>query len=485
MKTYLRAVVLLGLLLTATVPALAQDEDSPELAVYVVPREMTIYELTQQLNICFEDLQPTFEIGWRIYGYDTGIIPPDIRVTYELGHGPCYDTEGNRIGYNDRTYHLTSGYDGLYSIAQEHNVCVDDLYDANPILIDKSQSSFNAYGFRFRQGWLLFIPNVAPCRDSVLPETETISHIVRENETYERVAGLYNICLNRLLSANRHLHLDTLAKLEAIPYLRYRDWGTFDINTGLNMPILQPGMVVQIPVNRPPCYHEYGGPQRYICYEHPIDFTVDYSDHEPPIYPIERAEMDTASAENCYPLAYPATPIIYNNELIWRIYTRSMTVEQAANCFGTDLTEVHEANEWRNRPNGEYADLWQHIGVGYIVSNATATCGIEDLNDYINFDREDVVLTILPGTLEGRTFTIGEGDTLSGIARRTGYHPQQLKWNNPEIRDVNVVHTYQQIELPPYPSLYHLAGIGSGVLVLGVFRRYWLRRRHRGKKKRG
>lgn len=290
---------------------------------------LSIYEFERQLNICQE------EFIWNKYVEVVSLIPHEnVRLYIRHDVPPCYNSDGQRLRYSQgsrrydpilqkpkpvytdmQIYSFQPG-DTVYSISRQFNVCVEDLLRENI----KLQSSRPLY-------LPVFIPNTRPCYDEAsgkrliyeaeagnpLPEPRFADQLIYYgSQPFGRVSYYYNVCINRIEDANR----DKLNREQS-----YLGW--------------------IIPTNRPPCYDHNGVMIEYVCYNQPIDFTVNY-----------RNAADDISFDidgtYCYDLAKPETVVWYKNKPYQFVkhWENSILKSRAfmAWCFGVSLDEINAIN---------------------------------------------------------------------------------------------------------------------------------------------
>jgi LysM repeat protein len=406
------------------------------------PNSETLFEFSTRLNTCMEVISKANE--WvEVYR------PLRNNVLHVPQNTPaCYDEHGLRIGKNDRARHILANGDAIFDVAQQYNVCLADLFAANPLLD--------------RQGYnipsVLFIPNTPPC-DYTYP----IEHTVQADESLVTISKLYNVCFNRIIDAT------------GVENLRYREGvPTEEGYTPTIIAALAKGSIVLIP-ERPDCYtFDYEANryemQTHLCYTEAVDFTQDYSRHEPPI----SFTYDTDSG-NCteYGEYVNMLTVIYGNQTLTLYQMRPYafdTLVTVAQCFGVDPYALIETQ-------ARYAN--NSLPSGYIVlpNDYDRECYLRtaDERTLVQKARE---LSYQAGYLdENGVYTVNYQDTLSSIGRTYGYLPQWIADYN-RLPGTDMIYYRQQLQLPPHPSLYDLAKVGGAVvgtlvvsgLVFGLYR---------------
>jgi LysM repeat protein len=434
-----------------------------------------IVALAYERNVCLESLIDVNHAldSWEVFGSDArGIWIPE--------EAPCYDENGLRIGKNDRAVHETSKDDWLYGIAQQYEVCMADLYAANPLLADYPYADLPS---------LVFIPDTPPCSD--IGEDGYIQHVMRDGEiytrnapslTYRNVGYIYNVCELELIKANPQMILNWPENPDSA------------YSYELQMPAV--GDVLLIPTATRPCYdydvpmmdighYRHASPYvptriEYVCYAQEIDLNQDYTGHEPAISPVPMQDDSY-----CYDRL--ANPVIILNNVRYTIYPAYAEVYffDIADCFGVNAYELVPITY---EEMGIERDFAQNQGF-WGIPNPTQDCPLigDDYNtalNWLNTKRHEVVF----GTLnEAGEYGVQEGDTLSSIGREYGYLPEWIMAENGMPDDT--IYIRQTLRLPKYPNLYQLAtyggAIGGGVvlLLLGRFALMLRAKGRKGKKK--
>jgi hypothetical protein len=445
------------------------------------PEGASLADLSFEYNVCVETLMefnPYMVTTWAYIKQDSADEPVGMRamvreVSIPFDHATCYDENGLRIGHNDKAIHRTDRDEWLHQIAQQYDVCVSDLLDANPFIGADWNNPQHLPA-------LLYIPDTESCAERM---GDTLIHTIREGEGYSEILIHYNICVNRLASANPVL-------LEPRGNSTY---GLREINTGQHYSFhwMEIGAELVILQDRLPCYDMFDENNPwgenfyarmqfipYVCYVQEIDFEADYSNHEPVISPVPYGSDE---ATYCYDFDKLGR-IILNNETVW--YYSAFIAEPAMmiDCFG-----VH--------PESVNVGLWQietdYIPTGWYwtVSNPPHSCSlVTGTPDESKAWRDEFRARIFEeaGMVnDDGIYTVTSGDTLSSIGRKYGYLPSMLAAAN-DMQHPDVLLMYQPLQLPQYPSLYALAKVGGGVLLIVTFIgaiQFGMRRRGGGKKK--
>jgi LysM repeat protein len=387
----------------------------------------SIFDIERALNICYQEFRREQYISFLT------IIPHD-RVTLYIPHDvqPCYNEDGQRLQYSitfehnlkeqlqtpemqyaDMPVYIFRLGDTAYSISLLHNVCVPDLLAANPMLVS-----------RMPTGHPVFIPQTRPCYDEAtgmpliyededgnpLPQPLVSDQLIYYgSQPFGIVSAYYNVCMNRIADANR-------AKLDQES--SYLGW--------------------IIPTDRPPCYDAYGSPIHYVCYTQPVDFSVDYSQADPPM----SFDID---GTYCYDLAASET-IVWNQNKPYQIiqYDDTMLRSRAftAWCFGVLLEEINAIND---DPNILSILPFQYRALPL----PTRECYIQN-----------------PGVLDGYDLhPVVSGDTLVSIARQYDKPYQWIARAN-DLDEQNTIWAGQMLIIPAGPTLNHLYLFIGGVISL-------------------
>ena len=95
--------------------------------------------------------------------------------------------------------HFLEDGETLLDIAQTYHVCLDDLWEANPLMRTWS-------GWEYALPAAVFIPNVALC-------SEPMTYATHGSQTFHTVSMLTNVCLNWLYEANSAYDANGLTSL--------------------------------------------------------------------------------------------------------------------------------------------------------------------------------------------------------------------------------------------------------------------------------
>lgn len=392
----------------------------------------SIYDIEQQLNVCYQD-----------FIYQSDIITDKTIIYYRIDLDPCYNELGQRKYYpprkkktfreyeapeapyyTDMMIHSIRPSDTVYSISQQYNVCVEDLIAVN-----------DSFRLSFRKNTPMFIPHTPPCYDTVTGlqieynEHEKSIQLRPElihfgSQPFGQLSYFYDVCYNRIRDANQ-------AKLDH--EASYLGW--------------------IIPTDRPPCYDDMGQPIDYVCYNQPIDFSVDYRQ------PNEKISFDI-DGTNCYDLKKDDTLVWYEDLPYQVIYYWETMLENRAFtawCYGVSLDEINIING-----NPDVLEMLPYRA--RLIPKATCDCYIDH-----------------PDMLEGKTVhTVAYGETLSSIAHQYDKLPAWIAAAN-DLNDQNVIWAGQKLTIPDglkvsdlYLLLVGLCGVGAffGLIYLRLFRAY-------------
>lgn len=241
-------------------------------------RGETVYDIEKRINVCHEVFLWLHQEG---HPYNVNLDANE-SVYHHIDALPCYDENGHRLQYirpNRRTFspfgvesgfpahgwldfkqsvglvnpsshvteyrpvHIMGQGEYVYDISRRYNVCVHDLINLNPVLIDKRKA-----------GAPIFIPENTPCYHPLTGQqfisaygddgfglTDKVSPYVIHYQFHQLasvyMSYYYNVCINHIEDANR-------AKLDG--EISYLGW--------------------IIPTDRPPCYTGNGSRIDYACY---------------------------------------------------------------------------------------------------------------------------------------------------------------------------------------------------------------------------
>lgn len=415
--------------------------------------DLTLYDVSREYNVCLETLIDVNNWWW----HETWEVAPDSKLGIPQELSPCYDDDGNRVNHDDKTVHETQPNEFLIDIAEQYDVCIQDLVAANPFI----------HTHRVRPPQILFIPDVPLCDN---PREYTL----RDGETYVSVSQYYNVCLNRIVDANPQLMMQQTDASETPFYI-------------LDLALRQPeaGITLTVP-ERPACYEmiyqegNYIGTTmpEYVCYAQPIDVSEDYTGHEPVISPIAQDAKDNF----CYAAGEYATTLIYENEpvTLYRIrpYDTMFTVAQ---CFHVDITELVNLNT----PSAYPSHVHQY-GSWVLPPHYDRNCELLALTPE-QYNQQIRDLMNRAGSLgDDGIYIVNHQDTLSSIGKQFGYLPQWIAAAN-NLENPEMIFYLQELKMPSYPNYWQLAGIGGGiiaVLAIGTgtsLLRRWRRRKPKRK----
>ncbi|MCA9889923.1 MAG: LysM peptidoglycan-binding domain-containing protein, partial [Anaerolineae bacterium] len=404
---------------------------------YAKNESETRFDTERRINRCYQefvehnnllyvrnDAPPCYNESGQRLGY-----PPNIYLDQLNG---TYNREG--LAYQDMAIHIFQRDDNLYSISQTYNVCVEDLLAANPNLVDSMPT-----------GYPTFIPNTRPCYDEAsgqqliyedengyaLEDPQISDQLMYYgNQPLGHISHYYNVCQNRIEDANSEKmnHRST-----------YLGW--------------------VIPTDRPDCFDEDGDLINYVCYDNPVDMTVDYrgADDFPTVNP---------DGVDCYDLADPYTRIWYEGEAyqIMDYEKEKILASRAftAWCYGVSLDAIDAINDQQ-----VILDLlpYHHR----LIPEATRECYI-DHPELLNY------------------FTVHQVEryeTLLGIAHQYNVLPQWITQAN-NLGGDNMIWERQMLIIPDGMRLSHIFAIFMSVMALFITALlfYRLRRRPTPKKKR-
>jgi LysM repeat protein len=399
---------------------------------HVIPYQegQSLYGISQQTNVCIEAIIEASDLKRRRLSNPPLFIPDD--------QPPCYDTEGHRIGMKDREVYFTQSTDSFLDIALKYEVCLNDLWDANPVMVDWYVSAYTVPTRSLPPQ--IFIPDTPPC-------AEPMVYRLPVSQNLFEISTLTNVCWNRLAYANPKVELVVGAKL-IIP-------------------------------QRPHCFHLPSGlMQAHMCYPISITAETDLTGHEPPL----SWSLDT-DLPYCYQLTDGMT-VFYENKP-YTLYTSYGSVLATLQCFNVDDVYVV-----RMRFGQIY--LWSEYGKRLydtdwlMIPQPHADCPL------LHMDREArgkwASEHYQRGELYNGIYRVQTNDTLSSIGREFGYLPVWIAQAN-NLSEPYTIYFAQELKMPNFPSLYILLGIGQ---VVGIFcmiggaiygLRSLLRRRSQGKKK--
>ncbi len=409
--------------------------------LYVEEDIGSLYDLSQTVNVCMEDiLEASGRFLTRIKGFMSYIIYVPVDVP------PCYDEHGKRLGHNDFGLYEPQEGESFLGIAQDHDVCFDDLWEANPVM-----STWNGSSGLLPE--VVFLPSTPACKSTNATLT------VRPNQTLHGLSLLTNVCVNRLIEAN--------------PWLQKLDP---DLSA-----VLPAGETVIIP-ERPNCYYLTYSPILmdlkmipYACYAVPVTDASDFTGHEPII------TASNTDLPYCYERKDGMT-IIYQNEpyTLYRIrgYESYTLISQ---CFDIPIDALQNVN-MEDDPWTTYHNTTIFWG-GLLIPQPHADCVFNTLDGYPHYE-QFMTMTSNAGSLQEGVYIVNYQDTLSSIGRKYGY-PYQWIANANNISAPYTIYYLQQLKMPSMPSLYTLVPLGgaTGVTLLVSIAIYGLRRWSRSRDK--
>lgn len=440
----------------------------------IFPEGVSLVDLSFEYNVCIETLKefnPYIISTWTFITQEDDVEQLGMTVVKRefnipQNQAPCYNADGLRVGFDDKAVHRTQPDEWLYLIAQQYDVCVNDLQDANPLFLTPPR--YHAY----RLPAVIFIPDVPSCTERM---GETLIHTMRESETYEEIFFQYNICPNRFIAANPDLveSIDDTFNTDnrnLSPSTYIEDYYTQQYYL-LREP--QVGDRVTIVLDRPPCYEVRATgsnpplmtnhrSQRYICYAQVIDFGADYSNHDPVISPVPYSSDE---AIDCHIFGNYGR-IIINNETIWYARFGIATAAMVVDCLGIHPEAVNPTR-WNVRE-----DYIPAYGGYWTASNPPHTCPLLTGTAQESYDWRvefrERMMEEAGHINEDNIYIVAPHDTLSTIGRKYGYLPSMLASAN-NLQNPDMLLTYQAVKLPAYPSLYTLAKVAAGLLFIIVF----------------
>lgn len=410
----------------------------------VPPASGSLYKISQEKNVCMETLLAT--TGSKLVGFNGEYGLP---LQYPLNAAPCYDENGDRFGFDDRAVHVTLLGESFLDIARAYDVCLQDLWDANPVM--------DAWdGWWYLLPTVVFIPDTDPCAQQ--------QFTVQSPLTLHGISLLTNTCLNRLTEANPTIETS---------------WSE----------LVPEGMTLTIP-QRPHCYDFssiQGGLrlQPHICYTVPVTAEADFTGHKPAV----SASLNT-DLPYCYDRVQGMT--IFNNNAPYTLYQmrgyESMLV--LSQCFDVEPEAFLTLNLY-DRFNSAWSVTPASLNMTYqgplLIPQPHSDCALLTVDDGTHWQRY-VEMTYKAGSVQDGVYIVNYGDTLSSIGRKFGYLPQAIADEN-NLTDPAVIYYLQELKMPSTPSLYTLAPVGAaagglvlaGAIFLGL--RRWSRGRAKGKKK--
>jgi hypothetical protein len=395
----------------------------------VIPYEegQTLYGVSQQTNVCIEAIIDASDLKRGRLSNPLLFVPDN--------QPPCYDAEGHRLEMKDREVYTTQPTDSFLDVALKYEVCLNDLWDANPVMVDWYVSAYIVPTHSLPSE--IFIPDTPPCAEPMIYRLPVSQNLFE-------ISALTNVCWNRLAYANPKVELVVGAEL-IIP-------------------------------QRPHCFHLPSGRlQTHTCYPIPITAETDLTGHEPAISWSYNTDLPY-----CYQLADGMT-VFYENKP-YTLYTNYGSVLVTLQCF--DVDDVYVVRM-------EYGEigLWSEYGKRFhggwlMIPQPHADCPL------LHMDREArgkwASEHYQRGELYNGIYRVQTNDTLSSIGRQFGYLPGWIAQAN-NLSEPYTIYFSQELRMPNFPSLYILLGM---VQIVGIFcvisgaiyglRRY---RNSKGKKK--
>jgi LysM repeat protein len=394
----------------------------------------SLYSLSQKYNICMEDILDASNLSM----YSKDFKERFLAIPLDGVH--CYDETGQRLNVPEESVYKPEDGESFLDVAREHNICIDGLWDSNPIMTRWDGASY-------RMPEVIFIPKVKTCKFTMTLTTQS-------NATLLGLAVLTNICRNRIEDTNPHLGVSE------------NSYGL-----GFNEKIAV-GQTVTLP-DRPPCYQlisqEYIEQIRYACYAVPVEPESDFTGHVPPV---------TASLEEALPNCYEITDgmtLFYDNAP-YTLYEQRGSDIVYSECTGIELNTLSRVNESLPVP-------FISARGSILVPQPHTDCNIAEYRNTFLKRRQEQAYKA--GYLIDGVYNVNYQETLSSIGRKFGYLSQWIADAN-GLSAPYTIYYLQELKLPSYPSLYTL-GSAAGVIVLASSAIYgvrrWFRRRTQGKKK--
>jgi LysM repeat protein len=415
---------------------------------FVSGDDQSLYEVSQKYNVCMEVILESSNL--TMYSESTSSV-----LSIPEDASPCYDEQGQRLNTSPESLYKPEIGKSFLEIAQEHHICMDALWDANPVM-----NYWDGMSYRFPE--VMFIPDNPACEF-------TRSITSRSNMTLLGLAAMTNVCRNRIYDDNPHLDLVGTDSYSDGPYL-YNER-------------LPEGKTVNFRDDRPPCYRLTSQEKIeqifYVCYAVPVNPKDDFTGHTPPV-----SFSDTLDLPYCYETS-PDMTVIYENKpyTVYDPYPGE-TLYMIAECFGLDGDQLAEANKTVSK-NGWPGPFW---GAVFLPQPHAQDCWmLTDNNDVYWKGYRDQKYGV--GWENAVFHTVQWGDTLNSIARQYGYLPSMIAAEN-DLEEPYLLQTSTRLRMPSFPSFYdigkaglYVGGVGIGMISFGVYR---MRRRYRnskGKKK--
>lgn len=409
-----------------------------------IPNEGALYDLAIEENVCIERLQ-----SWRLENSN----PPTYMIP--RNHEACYDANGHRLSYIEAAgeafptpvrleneIYVVPYAMSTYELSRRLNVCIEDLLALNPGLSRKVPHP------RLE----IFVPDTLPCYDEITGQqliftdengealaearlSEYPLYTVVLGDSWGTISRIYNVCENRLIDFNEGF-LPNVWEVERYGALDYyaRAEGIFE-----------PGVIVRIPTDRPPCYDLTGEQPRllrYVCYDNPIDMSIENPD-----------AVINPDGTHCYNVEDPATVIWDNgNHYLYQKREGSLySNDFMAWCFGVSSWDILGENS--------LVYIWFEQEV--LVKNPTRSCYAHT-----------------PDGLENIHW-VTRGETLRDIAWQYGKLPQWIAEAN-GLTNPDIIWEYQRLVIPEGINLWDVSRYLSGFFSFIAFAfalRFALKRR--------
>lgn len=421
----------------------------------------TLLDISREYDVCVWDLMSA-----NVGGYDTWQAYTRIDIDIPVNVPPCYDADGLPVDGDYQTVHMSEPSESVFDIAVQYDVCMSDLYEANPHM---QQPVRHAPAY-------VFIPDTEPC--DYAGDPATVTHVVQSWDTLYSLSYTYNVCLNRILEANASVI--ELASNSESPNTK-----GITHYLGQNIYDPEPGTELEIPVGRLDCYDlsNVHNPvvQRYVCYSEPVDLSRDYTGHDPVISPVPQSDD-----AHCIKFDGEGTVIIDNERRFasWKFQQVEPII--MADCLGIDIYEYTQVLQ-------DSRTVQALVSAG--VTDATLPLDlIEDTDcplikgtpaeftQYYGKARAELYAAYEAELAPGATYIVRPGDTLDSIAEKSGYLPWMLAAYN-DIPNPDLIVPGQRLKLPWYPRVPVLALI-AGVLLGAGATMAIINFRRRGRRKR-
>jgi hypothetical protein len=422
---------------------------------YVPAETYNLYDVSQKYNVCMEAILDISDMDLYSSPSKASESIDDFYLSIPLDVPPCYSDDGQRLNVPEEKLYAPQTGEIFADVARKHNLCMDALWDANPVM-----NEWDSVSYRLPD--VMFIPVKSPCKF-------TMSLTSRSNMTLMGVATMVNVCRNRIYDDNPHLGLVGTEEGDRGIYL-------FDEK-------IPSGKTITFREDRPPCYRmisqEHIDQIHYVCYAVPVTPGTDYSGHIPPI---------NGSAQDDLPYCYETSPnmtVIYNN-VSYTVYQQKTndTYRAMGRCFGIDAEKLQEINQTIPDDTRPYSFYWL-----VFIPQPHKDCWMLT-DDYQTYYQRYLEQGYRAGYLRDGIYAVNYQDTLGSIGRKFGYLPQWIADTN-GISLSDPIYYLQELRMPPFPSLYTFLSIGGVAVGVGLIGgtlyglRRWRRRRFMSKKKNG